>query len=167
MRRAPIFAALGLLGACAAPQPRPKAAPAASSAAPAAMAVPAPAPQEPPEVRDPNFVLVVSESVPDPNDDGIAFTKVFVDGQEKGKTSVGRKSEPRTLKLKLAPGNVLVRLEQWVLPGIGEMIRLDDTRQPRERFVRIEDGSIARLELRFTDGEASNTLVLSRESAAR
>jgi hypothetical protein len=52
-----------------------------------------------------------------------------------------------------------------VLPGVGEWARVDDALQPRERFVRIEDGTIARLELRFTDGEASNTLTLSRQAA--
>ncbi|OYV99560.1 MAG: hypothetical protein B7X11_05315, partial [Acidobacteria bacterium 37-65-4] len=71
-------------------------------------------------------------------DDGISFTKVFADGKEVGKTAVGRKSEDRTLKLKLPPGNFLIRLEQWGLPPVGEWTRLDDSLQPRERFVRIE-----------------------------
>jgi hypothetical protein len=147
-----------LLAACAAPRqaaaPRPSA-PARRAAA------------EPPEVKDPNFILAVSETVPNPDDDGISFTKVFVDGKEAGKTSVGRKAEERTLKLKLPAGNQPVRLEQWVLPGVGEWTRLDDALQPRERFVRIEDGTVARLELRFADGEASNTLTVTREAPPR
>jgi hypothetical protein len=126
-----------------------------------------PAPQEPPEIKDTNFILVVAETVPNPDDDGISFTKVFVDGKEAGKTAVGRKSEERTLKLKLPIGNQPLRLEQWVLPAVGEWKRVDDALQPRERFVRIEEGAIARLELRFSDGEASSTLSLSRESAPR
>ena len=120
--------------------------------------------QEPAEVKDPNFLLVVDENVPNPDDDGVSFTKIFVDGKETGKTAVGRKSEERTLKLKLPPGNVLVKLEQWVLPVVGEWTRLDDALQPRERFVRVEDGSIVRLELRFSNDEASNTLTLSRQA---
>jgi hypothetical protein len=120
---------------------------------------------EPAEVKDPNFLLVVDESVPNPADDGVSYTKIFVDGKEAGKTAVGRKSEERTLKLKLPPGNVLVRLEQWVLPPVGEWIRLADAQQPRERFVRVEPGTIARLELRFSEDEASNTLTLSRQAA--
>lgn len=119
----------------------------------------------PPEVKDPNFILVVSESVPDPGDDGVSFTKVFVDGKEAGQTVVARNSEERTLKLKLPLGNEPVRLEHWVLPGVGEWTRLDESLQPRERFVRIEDGSVARVELRFSDGEGSNTLTVSREAA--
>ena len=167
MKRSYAFAALTLLAACGAPRK------AAVPAAPAGPAAPLPvppalrAPQEPAEVKDPNFILVVSESVPNPDDDGISFTKVFVDGQEVGKTAVGRKSEERTLKLKLPLGNQPPRLEQWVLPGVGEWTRVDDPLQPRERFVRIEDGTIARLELRFSDGEASNTLTLSRQPAGR
>jgi hypothetical protein len=92
---------------------------------------------------------------------------VIVDGAEAGRTEVGRKSEERTLKLKLPPGNQPIRLEHWILPAVGDWVRLDDGRQPRERFVRIEDGTIARLELRFAEGESSNTLSLSREPAAR
>jgi hypothetical protein len=148
-----------LLGACAGP----------SRNARAASSLPVPpsrrAPQEPPEVKDPNFILVLTESVPNPDDDGVSFTKVFVDGKEAGKTAVGRKSEERTLKLKLPAGNQPLRLEQWVLPAVGEWTRLDDALQPRERFVRIEDGTIARLELRFSNDEASNTLTLSRQTA--
>lgn len=118
----------------------------------------------PPEVKDPNLILVVSESVPNPDDDGVSFTKVFVDGKEAGQTAVGRKSEERTLRLKLPLGNEPVRLEHWVLPGVGEWTRLDDSLQPRERFVRIEAGSVARLELRFSDGEGANTLTVTREA---
>ena len=164
MKRAASFAALLLLGACAAPRKnvRPAGPPAPLPVPPALRA-----PQEPTEVKDPNFALVVSESVPNPGDDGISFTKVFADGKEVGRTAVGRKSEERTLKLKLPAGNQAVRLEQWVLPGVGEWARVDDALQPRERFVRVEDGTIARLELRFAEGEAANTLTLSRAPAGR
>jgi hypothetical protein len=163
MKRAYLIAAAVILGACGAP-PRKVAEPAGP---PPVAPVPAAvrAPQEPAEVKDPNFILVVTENVPNPDDDGISYTKIFVDGKEAGRTAVGRKSEDRTLKLKLPSGNQPVRLEQWVLPGVGEWTRLDDALQPRERFVRIEDGTIARLELRFAEGEASNTLSLSREAA--
>lgn len=164
MRRAlPALLGAALASACAA---RGGAGPSAPSAQ---MPEPPKKPlfEPPPEVKDPNFLLVVDETVPNPDDDGISYTKVFVDGQEAGKTAVGRKADEKTLKLKLAAGNRLVRLEQWVLPGVGEWRRLDDALQPRERFVRVEDGSIARLELRFAEGEASNTLTLSREPAPR
>jgi hypothetical protein len=158
MKRALILAVLILPAACAT-------APRATVAS-----VPRPvrtAPPEPPEVKDPNFILVVSESVPNPDDDGISFTKVFVDGKEAGKTAIGRKAEERMLKLKLPVGNQPIRLEHWTLPGVGEWARLDDSLQPRERFVRVEEGTIARLELRFSNEEASNTLTLSRENAPR
>lgn len=159
MRKASLLLAL-LLGACAAPAPKPSVTVAPEPTAPATV-------QEPPEVKDPNFILIVSESVPDPDDDGVSFTKVFVDGQEAGKTGVGRKSEERALKLKLPVGNQPLRLEHWVLPAVGEWTRLDGALQPRERFVRIEDATVARLLLRFSEGESSNTLTLSRETAPR
>ena len=128
---------------------------------------PRPAVQEAPEVKDPNFILVASEAVPRPDDDGVSFTKVFVDGKEVGKTGVGRKSEERILKLKLPVGNQPVRLEHWFLPPVGEWTRLTDALQPRERFVRVEDDTVVRLLLRFSEGAASNSLAISREPAAR
>ena len=159
MKKALLFAAV-FLAACAAPAPKSR--------------VPAPVPlrvphtvQEPPEVRDPNFILLVSESVPNPENDGASYAKVFIDGKEAGKTGVGRKSEERALKLRLPTGNQPVRLEYWFLPAVGEWTRLGDALQPRERFVRIEDGTVARLLLRFSEGAASNTLTLTRESASR
>jgi hypothetical protein len=156
MSRLWFLAALAaVLAACGAPRP----------AGEPAVEPPPRRVEAPPEVKDPNFILVVDETVPNPADDGVSFTKVFVDGKEAGKTAVGRKSEERVLKLKLPVGNQPVRLEHWVLPGVGEWTRLDDSQQPRERFVRIEDGSIARLELRFSEDEASNSLMVSREPA--
>lgn len=161
MRRLLPVLILGALAACVGPSgPRPAS---TTATVPARPATPTP----PPEVKDPNFILVVSETVPNPDDDGISYTKVFVDGKEAGHTAVGRKAEERTLKLKLPVGNQPVRLEHWVLPGVGEWTRLDDSLQPRERFVRVEDGTIARVTLRFSDGEASNTVTLAREPAPR
>ena len=156
MRRALALAVLLAPAACVPPR-------SASVAVPAAPQRPAPPPE--PEVKDPNFILTVSEVVPDPALDGVSFTKVFVDGREAGATPVGPNSTERTLKLKLPAGNEPVRLEHWVLPPVGEWTRLDDSLQPRERFVRIEDGTIVRLDLRFSEGEASNSLSLTRESA--
>ncbi|MEK7233884.1 MAG: hypothetical protein AAB268_08710 [Elusimicrobiota bacterium] len=118
------------------------------------------------EVKDPNFEAVIIEAVPNADDDGISFTKVFVDGKESGKTAVGPRSLEKRTRLKLPVGNQPVRLEHWFLPPIGEWTRLPDAQQPRERFVRVEDGTIARLTLRYgPDGAAS--LALSRETAPK
>ncbi len=154
-----IPAVLILAAACAAPHPR-----AVTSVAPVAASPEPPAPPPPPPpVENPNFELTVSEVVQNPGDDGVSYTKVFVDGAEAGETEVGRKSQTRTLSLKLTPGNHPIRLEQWVLPPVGEWTRLPDDEQPRERFVRVEDGQISRLELRFSDGEATYTLDVVRQ----
>jgi|GEM_PF-1785367 len=156
---------LAFAAACAAPRA------VTPTAAPAPAPVPARPPKplfsETPEVNDPNFVLVVSEAVQDPSDDGVSYTKVFVDGREVGRTEVGKKSEEHVLKLKLPLGNQPIRLEHWVLPAVGDWTRLDDEFQPRERFVRVEDGTVVRLELHFSEGEGSNTLALTREPAPR
>ncbi len=129
---------------------------------------PKPLPPPPPvavvEVRDPNFEAVVLEAVPNAEDEGVTFTKIFVDGKEAGATAVGPRSQEKRVRLKLPAGNQPVRLEHWFLPPVGEWTRLPDDRQPRERFVRIVDGEIARLILRYgPDGAPS--LSVSHEPA--
>jgi hypothetical protein len=144
---------------------------AAGCAAPPRQAkFPEPLPPPPPvavvEVKDPNFEAVVVEAVPNADDEGVSFTKIFVDGKETGKTAVGPRSQEKHVRLKLPAGNQPVRLEHWFLPPVGEWTRLPDALQPRERFVRIEDATIARLTLRYAPNGAPS-LALSREAAPK
>lgn len=131
---------------------------------------PQPLPPPPPvaivEVLNPNFEFVVSEAVPNADDEGVSFTKVFVDGKEAGKTSVGPRSQEKHARLKLPTGNQPVRLEHWFLPPIGEWTLMPEAQQPRERFVRIDDASIARLTLRYAPN-GSPSLTLSRAPAPK
>ncbi|MDO8756871.1 MAG: hypothetical protein Q7J64_02570, partial [Elusimicrobiota bacterium] len=130
---------------------------------------PQPLPPAPPiavqELKDPNFEAVVVETVPNADEEGVAFTMIFVDGKEAGKTAVGPRSQEKRVRLKLPTGNLPVRLEHWFLPPVGEWTLLPEGQQPRERFVRIEDGTIARLTLRY-DPAGRPSLALSREPAA-
>lgn len=123
---------------------------------------PPPAPMVVEEVKDPNFEAVVIEAVPNADEEGVSFTMVFVDGKFAGKTEVGPRSQEKRVKLKLAVGNQPVRLEQWFLPPVGEWTLLAEAHQPRERFIRIEDGTIARLTLRY-DPAGRPSLAISRE----
>lgn len=118
------------------------------------------------EVKDPNFEVIVVEAVPNADDEGVSFTKVFVDGKESGKTSVGQRSQEKRVRLKLPAGNQPVRLEHWFLPPIGEWTLMPEALQPRERFVRIEDGMIARLTLRYGPG-GPPTISIIREAALK
>lgn len=131
---------------------------------------PEPLPPPPPvavtEVKDPNFEAVVIEAVPNAEDEGVTFTKIFIDGKEAGQTAVGPRSQEKRVRLKAPAGNQPVRLEHWLLPPIGEWTRLPDEQQPRERFVRIEDGTIAQVTLRYGPGGAPS-LAISREPAPR
>jgi len=143
---------------------------AAACAAPRQATFPEPLPPPPPvavlEVKDPNFEAVVLEAVPNADDEGVSFTKVFVDGQEAGKTPVGPRSQEKRVRLKLPAGNQPVRLEHWFLPPVGEWTRLPDALQPRERFVRVEGSTIARLTLRYAPNGAPS-LALTREPAPK
>jgi len=153
MRRLALSAAL-LAAACAGPKqaelPQP---------------LPPPSPVSVLEVKDPNFEAIVVESVGNEEADFVTFTKIFVDGKEAGKTVVGLRSQEKHARLKLPIGNQPVRLEHWFLPAVGEWTVFPETHQPRERFVRIEEGTIARLILRY-DPAGRPSLTLSREPEA-
>jgi len=142
---------------------------ASACAGPRQAEFPTPLPPPPPvvviEVKDPNFEAVIVEAVPNADDEGVSFTKIFVDGKEAGKTPVGPRSQEKRVRLKLPTGNQPVRLEHWFLPSVGEWTILQESLQPRERFVRIEDGTIARLTLRYGPG-GPPSLSISREPAA-
>lgn len=131
---------------------------------------PEPLPPPPPvavvEVENPNFEAVVIETVPNADDEGVSFTKIFIDGKEAGKTAVGPRSQEKHVRLKVPAGNQPVRLEHWFLPPIGEWTLLPEAMQPRERFVRIEDGTIAQVTLRY-GADGVPTLALSREPAPK
>ena len=143
---------------------------AAACVGPRQAGFPATQPPPPPlavvEVEDPNLEVVVVEAVPNADEEGVTFTKVFADGKEAGQTAVGPRSQEKHARLRVPAGNQPVRLEHWFLPPVGEWTRLPEEQQPRERFVRIEDGTIARLTLRYgPDGFPS--LAVSREPSAK
>ena len=152
MKRFPILIGL-IFGACAGPQ-RP-----VSTKLP-----PPPPPAAVVDVQGANFEALIRESVPNVDEEGISMTIVFIDGKEAGKTAVGPRSQDKRVRLKLPAGNLPIRLEQWYLPPIGEWTRLPNERQPRERFVRVEEGAMVRLTLKY-GAEGMPTLLLSRGSA--
>ncbi len=153
MRRLPLLAVL-ISAACSGPQR-------------AELATPLPPPPAAiVEVKDPNLEVIVIEAVPNADDEGVSFTKIFVDGKETGKTSVGPRSQEKRTRMKLPVGNQPVRLEHWLLPPIGEWTLVSEALQPRERFVRIEEGMIARLTLRYGPG-GPPAISISREAALK
>lgn len=154
MRRLALLAAL-LCAACGGPR---------RAGSPERPALPPPVDVS--EVKDPNFEAIIIEAVPNADDEGVTFTKIFIDGKEAGATAVGPRSLEKRVRLKVPAGNQPVRLEHWLLPPIGEWTRLPDARQPRERFVRIEDGTIAQVTLRYGPG-GSPSLAITREPSPR
>jgi hypothetical protein len=133
----------------------------------------APRPKAPPEpelpkavggvpVSDADFQLLVDETVLDPAQEGLSYTLVYVDGVETGRTAQGPRGAQKRLLLKLAPGNRLLHLEQYFCPPGGEFAPVSPDRQPRERFVRVEDGFVTRAFLRFGPS-GPGALVVQRE----
>lgn len=133
-----------LLGACAAPGVSP---------------APEPAPPAAPSVSpdEASFQLLVHETVVDPTQEGRSYTVAFVDGSEAGRTRAGPQGSEKRLLLALAPGNRLLRLEHWLERAPEEWAL--SSRQPRERFVRVEDGFVTRVFLRYPAAGAPELLV--------
>lgn len=121
-------------------------------------ALPTPAPPSPAA----NFEVLVHEAVERPDEEGTSYAKVFIDGAFVGQTTEGPKSVEKFWRGPLAAGNRLLRLEYWVLPGLGEWERLPEDRQPRERFVRVEEGPKTSVRVRFFDKARRNSLQVHR-----
>lgn len=83
-----------------------------------------------------------------PELDGLSYAVVFVAGREAGRTAAAPRSRAKSWEGNVEPGNRPLRVEVWVLPGLGEWERLGDDEQPRERFVRVEAGARTLVELR-------------------
>lgn len=122
---------------------------------------PAP-PAQLPLAPDANFEVVIHEAVERPDEEGTAYAQVFIDGTLLGQTPAGPKSTEKSWRGPVAPGNRLLRLEYWVLPGLGSWERLPDDHQPRERFVRVEDGHRIKVSVRFFDKARRNTIQVLR-----
>lgn len=120
------------------------------------------APAPPPLTPEANLEVVIHEAVERPDEEGTAYAQVFIDGTLLGQTPAGPKSTEKIWRGHVAPGNRLLRLEYWVLPGLGSWERLPDDRQPRERFVRVENGHKTAVQVRFFDKTRRNTLQVLR-----
>ncbi|MBI5882586.1 MAG: hypothetical protein HZB91_05730 [Elusimicrobia bacterium] len=146
MRNLPLLAALALLASCAQQQ-----------------VVRPPAAAAPKAVVDANFELTASEVVESAEADTVGFVKVFVDNELAGQTQAGPRSSERRWQGKLAPGNRLLRFEAWNMSPAGEPEAAAEEFQPRERFVRVEEGFRTKVLLKFSDGGRKNSLQASRE----
>ena len=112
---------------------------------------------------DANFELVISEAVSSAEEDADSYAKVYLDGFLVAQTSVGLKSQGKVWGERLAVGNHLFRLELWNTPRSGEGVPLDAQWQPQERFIRIEEGTRAKVALKFFDGGHNYSYQISRE----
>lgn len=120
------------------------------------------APKGGPKIPD-NFEVMTYEVVDNPEGEGVSHLKIFVDGAEAGQTAAGPKSSEKIWQGRLAPGNRLIRLEYWVLPGFGDWERLGADFQPRERFMRVEEGFKTKVAVKFSEKGRKNQIQLTRE----
>ncbi len=88
----------------------------------------------------PNLKIEVYEVVERPEADGLSYTVISVDGTSVGRTEAGLKSARKIWQGRVQPGNRLLRFERWILPRVSEWSKVRESRQPRERFVRVEAG---------------------------
>ncbi|MEK9144244.1 MAG: hypothetical protein AAB339_01390, partial [Elusimicrobiota bacterium] len=116
-----------------------------------------------PVPEDADFVLAVVDSISSSEEDILSQTKAFMDGKPIGETHIGPKSAEKRWGMRLEPGNHLFRFEQWVFTPPAAWGPLDPAWQPRERFIRIEEGSRAVLTLRFSEGGRRHIVQFARE----
>ncbi len=125
----------------------------------------APPEAPPPAVANPNIEVLVLEVVETREEDTLAYVKVFADGAPAGQTTAGPRSSERRWLGRLPAGNRLLRFEVWEVGPAGDAQALAEPWQPRERFVRVEEGSLTRVQLKFWDKGRRNSLDISRQPA--
>lgn len=125
----------------------------------------APSPDAPAQTSaraaNPNFDLTVREVVATPEEDTEVYAEVFVDGKPAGQTESGRRSQEKRWAAELEEGNRLMRFEVW--DSSVTALRWPEDRQPRERFIRVEQGKKTKVELRFFDQGRQYELGISQE----
>lgn len=112
---------------------------------------------------DANVIVQVDETVDSAEDDIASYTKIYVDNQPAGQTSIDAKSKTKRWGAKLPVGNHLFRFETWNLPPTGDWQMLDPQWQVPERFIRVEDGQRTIISLKFYDSGRKHTLEIGRE----
>lgn len=110
-----------------------------------------------------NFAIAVDEVVERAEDEGTSYAKIFVDGELAGQTAPGPRSQEKSWEGRLASGNRLIRVEYWILPGLGQWEKLPDEFQPRERFFRFEEASKTRLKVKFSEKGRRSAIEAARE----
>lgn len=99
----------------------------------------------------PNLKIEVYEVVERPEEDALSYTTISVDGTSVGRTEAGLKSARKTWEGRVEPGNRLLRFERWVFPRVSEWSKVRESRQPRERFVRVEAGMLSVVTIKYHD----------------
>lgn len=138
-----------------------------------------------------NFMVVTYEVVARADDDTQAKTAIYADGQPIGETETAPKSKRKNWEGTLSPGNHLIRCERWLsVPSTPVSISTDtvslssgaapsppmvlastgtfqwtkdNSAQPWERFVRIEDGRHTKLEIKYFNDGREFTYEISKE----
>ncbi|MBI5244382.1 MAG: hypothetical protein HY922_12000 [Elusimicrobia bacterium] len=117
------------------------------------------APAEPPA----NFELSAYDVVESSEAEALSIVLVFVGGRLSGQTEAGLLSKEKRWAARLPAGNQPFRFERWVLPGTGDWIKAGDEFQPRERFYRVHDKSLTKVQLKFFDSGRRYAAQISRE----
>lgn len=121
----------------------------------------------PPAAPDANLTVTAYEVVEKPEDEGTAYLKVYVDGAAAGQTATGPRSQEKKWEGAVPAGNHPVRFEYWVMTSTSDFSRLADDHQPRERFLRVEDGMRTKVEVKFYDQARKNAVTTAKEPMGR
>ncbi|MBI5631753.1 MAG: hypothetical protein HY921_12820 [Elusimicrobia bacterium] len=110
-----------------------------------------------------NFELESSEAVPGLEEDSPAYVQIYIDGLPAGRTAALPKSQEKKWGRRLPAGNHLFRFEYWTQAAGGAWAPAEASRQPHERFIRVEREGRAKIVLKFYDGGRKHSFQVLRE----
>lgn len=127
---------------------------------------PAPEPPGEPAAAQANLEVRLLESVPSPEKEGISSLWIYVSGEKAGATEAGLMSVEKTWRGFLAPGNYPMRFVRWRMSSDDTWARDPEEDGLAQRFIRIEEGMLTTLRIRYHDPKERPELRIQREPLA-
>ncbi|HMB01486.1 MAG TPA: hypothetical protein VKS21_10920 [Spirochaetota bacterium] len=99
-----------------------------------------------------NFVFTTRDIIKNPENDLTAYSKIIIDNKITNATQPAPMSSPQTCRLKLSPGNHLVKVIKYVKdPSDRKFKPLQEKYQPRRRFAKTFKKKITFFSIKYTE----------------
>lgn len=110
----------------------------------------------------PSIIVEVYEVVTSREKEAITCTWIYAGGRLAGKTTAALKSVKKRWEGRLEAGNHPLRFQRWRLVDDHTWMPDRGERQPRERFVRVQEGLQTLVRIKYYDGGRKHDIQIER-----